>query len=1069
VECQTCGRENRSDARFCDACGARLHASSGSSAERRQLTALFCDIVDYTPMAARLDEELLHRVIGAYQQTITEVIERWGGRVDFYAGDGVNAYFGYPLAHENDTERAVSAALDIMPALSSAIEHSADVSRVLATVVVRIGIHTGPVVVGELGTSGHGRKQPLGSTLNVAARLQAFAPPGTVVISAATEKLVAGMFLTEDLGVPVLKGVAEAFHAFLVRRKARTRGISASTRGRTTRLVGRDRELAALLQTWDQARSGHSQVLLISGEAGIGKTRLVRSFVKTIAGRGDASAFEWRCSPFHTSTPFHPIIENLEQQLGLERGRASRAEIAPKIAALLTANGVSTSDALDVREASLVISEMVASDAYESEQVAPETPVVRRARTLHVLREVAHALARSRPTAIVVEDLHWADASTLELLGMIAAQSQDVALVLALTFRPEFASPWAGGHVHSITLEPLSLEEGAQLVDALVGDGMLPPPRRSELLARADGVPLFIEELTRTMLERPHEGVDEVVPSVPNPLRGLLASRIDRLSAASRETIHLASALSRQFRFDLIAAVSDKSAERLRDDLDELAQLGLVTRNQALPSETYSFKHALIAEAAYESIVRSDRRRLHSQIAHRLRDRFPEMAGEQPELLARHFEEAGETETAIEEWRRAGETAIRKGAYEEAISHFDRGLKLLNELSPQRRLHQEIELTASKGTALFSRLGYAHPDVERIFARASALCEQDGSSPTFWVLYGVWAVHLTRSNRPALEALLPRFEELARSGDGVAVWTAHANAGVLAFFDGNFTGCLERMTTAIQCYSGSDNTAAQESRGYGGGMYLFAYQLWSLAMLGRLREAAAAERALQEHAAASRNPYGLAIADGYRVAFARDRRDPQRTFELADRQVDYTRRQMLPFWEGPAHCARGWARAHLGEIDEGIAEIRLGLHYLDAVGLRATYAYQLSALVEALLLADDAAQALAEVGRGLAMCRTDLDCFYGAEFLRLEAECHARLGNLEAAEAGLTAALALARSQSARLFALRSAESLSRLRMRQGMPELARQEFDVVLAEISKSISAEDLMAMRHMTTPSFA
>jgi class 3 adenylate cyclase/tetratricopeptide (TPR) repeat protein len=1026
---------------------------------------LFCDIVDYTPMAARLDDELLHRVIGAYQQTITDVIERWGGHVDFYAGDGVNAYFGYPLAHENDAERAVSAALEIMPALSAAIEHGADVSRELATVVVRIGVHSGPVVVGELGTGEHARKQPLGSTLNVAARLQAFAPPGTVVISAATEKLVAGLFVTEDLGAPVLKGVADVFQAYLIRKKTRTRASSGGP-GRTTRLIGRDRELAALLQTWERTRSGHSQVLLISGEAGIGKTRLVRSFVKTIAGRGHARAFEWRCSPFHTSTPFHPIIENLEQQLGLERGRSSRADIAPNIEALLTANGVSSSDTLDVRDASLVISEMVASDAYTTERTAPETPGVRRARTLHVLREVARALALSRPTAIVVEDLHWADASTLELLGMLAVQSQDVALALALTFRPEFTPPWAGDHVHSVTLEPLSLAESAELVDAVVGERALPAPRRNELLARADGVPLFIEELTRTMLERPHEGVDDVVPSVPNPLRGLLASRIDRLSEASRETIHLASALSRQFRFDLIAAVSDKPADRLRDDLDELVRLGLVTRNQALASETYSFKHALIAEAAYESIVRSVRRRLHTEIAHRLRDRFPEMAAEQPELLARHFEEAGETEPAIAQWAHAGDNAVATGAYQEAVHHFDRALGLVDNLADDTaRLERRIELTESKGTALFQMLGYADPLVEQTFAEASALCERHGSAPPLRVLYGLWVVNVSRSNGPGLDTLLPRFWELARSGDPVALMTAHANTGMRAFLRGEFQDCLAEMTTATQWYATTEHSAFLKRHGYGGGLYPFAWRMWVLAILGRRSEAFAADAELSRLAAQAANPYGLAIAGAFRGDVARDLRGPAATLELATRNIEYTRRQILPMWEGVAHCSRGWARAHLGETADGIAEIQLGLQYLDAVGLRATYPYHLSGLVEALLIAGDVDQALSSVQRGLAMCHTGLDRFYQAELIRLQAECHARLGNLDSAETGFNAALALARKQSAGLFAVRAAEGLSTLRVRQGKSDVARQTLDHVLAEMADSLPAEDVMAMRQATT----
>ena len=1052
--CPACGRSNRAAARFCDACGIRLEPAAGYTGERRQITALFCDIVEYSKLSEAVDEEDLHAIVRAYQRSVSLVIARWGGYVESFGGDGVNAYFGYPQAHENDAERAVRAGLEIIPTVRVLdLGGFSSLKRGLSPLDVRIGVHSGSVVVGELGTGEHGRRQALGPTMNIAARLEAIAPPGALIMSEATRALVAGMFRSDDLGQLTLKGIQEAVRAHAVIESTGVRGLDAVT-SPTTPLIGRDQESNALQRYWDQARKGSGQTILVCGEPGIGKSKLVRSFTNSVLEAGDGRTFEWRCSPFYENTPFHPIIESLEHYLGLERSSA-RDEVDARVREVLSSSGIRFDGDLDSSSAAHLIVELMSPRTADADAQPLETPAMRRSTVLNVLCELARVQARSYPTVMVVEDVHWADPSSIELLNRLVSLCEDVPLLLLVTYRSEFIPPWEEtGHTHLLSLERLTRTQSAELFDTLVGHRQVSSAVRSALLSRSDGIPLFVEELTRTVLDADVEGT-RMLSSIPNTLRGLLVSRLDRLSAGALETIRMASALSREFRFDVLAGVSERPFKALREDLHELIQSDLVYRSRGRTSETYVFKHALVADAAYEPILRKDRRRLHRQIARRLGTVLPAIASEQPELLAHHFSEAGEFETAMDFWRQAGENAIARGAYKEAVHHFDRGLDLLPQLANDSvRLHQEIELTESKGRALFSMLGYAHPDVESTFAHASSLCERDGSSPPARVLYGLWAVHITRSNRQAVEALLPRFEELAKSGDPVALQTGLAHVAVHAFFTGDFNQCLAKMTEATRWRSTSWS---------GAGLYPFAYRMWSLSIMGRPDQATAAGEELQSLAEQFGDPYGLAIAGSFRHNLARDRRDVTEALQLAERQIAYVQRQMLPFWEGPARCARGWALASDGHVIDGIAEIRLGLQYLDAVGLRVTYPYHLGGLAEALLAAGDAESARAEARRGLELCATAFDRFYEAELLRFEAEANCQLGAIEAAESGFKRALDLARRQSAALFALRAATSLARLTTELGRGDGDRATLESILAELSEGRDLTDVLTARRV------
>jgi class 3 adenylate cyclase/tetratricopeptide (TPR) repeat protein len=1055
----SCGRDLRADAYFCDACGAPV-GHAGVVGERRRLTALSCDIVGYTELTERLDGEDLQRLIQSYQRLVEHAVTRWGGEIDCYSGDGVDAFFGL-TAHENDAERAVRAGLDIVAGLEAMRVTALQSEQTLPSLRVRVGIHSGPVVVGAQGTAASGKKQALGPAMNGAARLQNLARPGTVVIGEATHRLVAELFACSDLGKQTLKGIKEPMRAFVVLRAEAHRDRAEGQRDHRAPLIGRQRELAVLVDCWRLALAGRRTTVSISGDAGIGKSRLVRALVKSAGIDLTGGVFEWRCSPFHASTPFYPVADALQRHLGHEPA-TPRDEVAARVQAYVAAIDPSLEGSA-IGEAASLLSELASPPLKPSSTAVHETPAVRRARTLTLICSLVSAQALRRPTLLIVEDVHWADPSTIEVLNQLIHLDSNLGLMLVLTFRPDFAPPWAGtGDVQLLGLEPLNTEESATLFDALVGERSIPPDIRDDIVSRADGVPLFVEELTRALVETKEDSIEKAASSIPDTLQGLLASRVDRLSTGARDTIRLAAALSRDVRFDLLAGVGDKAATALRDDLNELVAAGLLSRRKADSGDSYGFKHALVADSVYDSILRTERRRLHLQIARRLSESFPAIVLEQPEMLARHFREADSVEEAIEYWQRAGDRAIDRGAYQEAVSHLDDALALMPRLaSDEHRIAKEIELTESKGTALFSMLGYAHPLVEQTFARASALCEQGGNAPPLRVLYGIWAVHMTRSNREAIETLLPRFVELASTGNPIAGHTARANTGVVAFFAGRFAQCLEEMTESAKAYREVGHSA--QWHGYGGGMYPFAYRMWSLAILGRIEEAVATGEELQRLARQASNPYSIAIADGFCANLARERRDFAQALALADRQIDYTRRQLLPFWEGPAHCTRGWARAFLGEVDEGIAEIRLGLQYLDAVGLRTTYPYQLGALAEALLVAGEITGAREAAEQGLAISATAFDRFYEAELLRLLSEAMRRAGDAATAEAGLRRALALAQQQSATLFALRAAASLAQVLIESGKSDEARQTLGAVLSEVSSGVDVREALNVRHL------
>jgi len=736
VLCPACQAANPPTNRFCHECGQVLTVAvepvqaaeptrplggpqaafrAPAEAERRQLTVMFCDLVGSTALSGTLDPEDMREILRAYQEACAEVIHSIEGHIAQYLGDGLLVYFGYPRAHEDDAQRALRAALgivDAMERLNTRLRRERD-----GRLAVRVGIHTGLVVVGEIGSGTRHEHLALGETPNLAARLQALAEPDTVVISAATHRLIERWFNCRDLGLHTVKGVAMPLQVYRVlnEREAVPRGFEAASTGLTA-LVGRGQEVGLLLERWEQVKDGFGQVALLSGEAGIGKSRLLRELRERVANEPHVR-WECRCSPYHQESALHPLIELFQRALEFARDDQPEDKLR-KIEDGLRRYGLREPDAVSLWAALLSVPLPAASPPLNM------TPQRQKQKTLEAVLGLLVALAAHQPVLVIIEDLHWVDPSTLELLNLLVEQAPTVGVFVLLTFRSDFRPPWAPrAHVASLTLNRLTRRQTELMVSRVSGGKTLAAEVVEQIAAKTDGVPLFVEELTKMVLESGllqehadrYELIGPLPPlAIPTTLQDSLMARLDRL-ATVKNVAQLGATLGRSFSYELLRAVSSVDEAALQRALGRLVEAELLYKRGAPPEATYIFKHALIQESAYQSMLLSRRRQLHQRIATVLTERFPETLETQPEVLAHHYTEAGLAAPAVEYWRRAGERAIQRSANLEAIAHLTRGLEVLKTLpdSPERAT-QELVLDATLGMPLWATKGSAAPEVERL-------------------------------------------------------------------------------------------------------------------------------------------------------------------------------------------------------------------------------------------------------------------------------------------------------------------------------------------------------------------
>jgi class 3 adenylate cyclase/tetratricopeptide (TPR) repeat protein len=664
------------------------------TAERRQVTVMFSDLVGSTALSARMDPEDLREVISAYQKCVAETVRRFGGFVAKYMGDGVLVYFSYPQAHEDDAERAVRAGLELIAAVTGL--------KAPVSLQTRVGVATGLVVVGDLIGSGEAQERGIvGETPNLAARLQGIAEPNTVVIAEATRKLLGNLFELEDLGAKDLKGIAGPVRAWAALRASSAEGrFEALHATGLTALVGREEELELLLQRWSQAKTGEGQVVLLSGEAGIGKSRLTAALLERLASEPH-TRLRYFCSPQHTDSAFYPIISHMERAAGFAHDDNAQVKL-DKLDAVLAPTSTSIQDAA-------LFAEMLSlpnDGRYPALDLAPEQ---RRQGTMNALIAQTEALTRTKPVLMFFEDAHWTDPTSLELFGRAVDRIAGLRVLLIVTFRPEFAPPWIGrSHVTALTLNRLAQRDINAMIDRVVGNKMLPVSIRQDIIERTDGIPLFVEEMTKAVLEAEGEGeahrTAAAVPSpalaVPASLHASLMARLDRLGPA-KEVAQVGAAIGREFSHALLASVMRKPEAELGSALDRLIAAGLLFRQGVPPHASYLFKHALVQDAAYGTLLREPRRTLHARIAESLEGEFAEIAESQPELLARHCTEAGLIEKAAGLWGKAGQRSLARAALLEGVEQLKRALDQIATLptTPTSR-REEIKLEVAFANAL---------------------------------------------------------------------------------------------------------------------------------------------------------------------------------------------------------------------------------------------------------------------------------------------------------------------------------------------------------------------------------
>src|SRR5215472_617668 len=734
------------------------------TAERRQVTVMFSDLVGSTALSARMDPEDLRELISAYQKCAAEAVRRFGGFVARYMGDGVLVSFGYPEAHEDHAERAVRAGLELIAAVIAL--------KTPASLQTRVGIATGLVVVGDLIGSGEAQERAIvGETPNLAARLQGIAEPDTVVISEATRRLLGSLFELSDLGARDLKGIAEPVRAWVALRASSVPSrFEALHPSGLTALVGREEETELLLRRWSRAKSGEGQVVLISGEAGIGKSRLTADLLESLAPEPH-TRLRYFCSPQHTDSAFYSIIGQMERAAGLLHDDTSQQKL-DKLDALLAQTSTSIQDAA-------LIAEMLSLPNDGRYPALELTPQQRRQKTLDALTAQMETLSRQKPVLMAFEDAHWADPTSLEAFGGVIDRIRTLRVLLLVTFRPEFEAPWVGRpYVTALIVNRLAEHEAGAMIDCLVGNRLLSASIRQDIIERTDGIPLFVEEMTKAVLEAGSEtAAARAIAAVPSPalavpasLHASLMARLDRLGGPAKELAQIAAVIGREFSHALLASVVRQPEAEQRSALDRLLNAGLFFRRGTPPHATYLFKHALVQDAAYGTLLREPRRALHARIAETLESHFAEIAENQPEVLARHCNEAGLIEKAASLWAKAGQRSLERSALVEAAEQLRRALDLIATLPPTPALRREqIRLQVAIITPLIPLKGYAAPETKAAAERARRLIEQAealGEPPEdplllFSVLSSFFAANFVAFNGDVARDLAAQFLTLA--------------------------------------------------------------------------------------------------------------------------------------------------------------------------------------------------------------------------------------------------------------------------------------------------------------------
>lgn len=1073
--CPKCGAKLPLEANFCMECGTRIaqdaptaaviseQEKASTEAERRQVTVMFCDMVGSTPLSEQLDPEELRDVLHDYQSSCAKVIRGYDGHIARYLGDGILVYFGYPVAHEDDAQRAVRAGLGVvegMKQLNTRLQQKRGVN-----LEVRLGIHTGVVVAGDMDQNEQLESMAIvGETPNIADRLQKLAIPNTLVISSVTRQLIEGFFDCRSLGSHPLEGISRPVEVYQVLHEsgARTRLDTAELTGLTP-LVGREQELSLLLDRWEQVKEGMGHVVLLGGEAGIGKSRMVKALKERIAEEPQAWLTECRCSPYHQNTVFYPIVDLFERVILKFGGEDSPEDKLSKVEGFLVQYGFPLDETAPLFATLLSIP---LGDSYSPLNVTAQQ---QKQKTLQVLLDILMKRSLQQPVLFVVEDLHWADASSLEFLDLLIDQGPTVPIFTVLTFRPAFTPPWTGrSHLIPVTLNRLTPKQVSNMVEDIAVK-VLPAQILEQIVDRTDGVPLFVEELTKMVLEsgllreqQHHYELAGPLPplAIPATLHESLMARLDRLSAV-KDVAQLGATIGREFPYELLQAVSPLDDEALEKALAQLVDVELLYQRGLSPQATYLFKHALIRDTAYESLLKSRRQHYHQRIAQALAERFPEMAGTQPEIVAYHYTTAGLVEQAIPYWQKAGEQAIQRSANVEAISHLTQCLELLKSLpDTPERTQQELTLQITLGSALIATRGYASPEVEAAYSRARELCQQLGETPQlFPVLRGLAVFYFIRPELQTAQELGERILSIAQdSQDPSLIIEAHAVLGETFYHQGKFALSLKHVERGYAFYDPQQHSDLAFGYTRDPGMQCLNYMSTSLWQLGYPDKALVRINESLRLVHRLTHPYSLAQALFTSAWVHQLRQEGSAGQERADAVITLSVEHGFPFLLAAGNLFRGWALAQQGRTQEGIAQIQSGLVALRGTGSEIGLPMFYSWLAEAFGKDGQIEEALAMLTEASAAADETGEHCWDAELHRLKGELTLMQGADETeAEACFYQAIEVARRQQARSLELRATVSLCCLCQKQVKTEEARQMLQEIYDWFTEGFDTKDL------------
>jgi class 3 adenylate cyclase/tetratricopeptide (TPR) repeat protein len=1005
------------------------------AAERRQVTVMFSDLVGSTALSARLDPEDLREVISAYQTSVAETVRCFAGFIAKYMGDGVLIYFGYPEAHEDDAERAVRAGLELIEAVSALNSPVA--------LQTRVGIATGLVVVGDLIGLGEAQERGIvGETPNLAARLLGVAEPNMVVIAEGTRRLLGNLFELKDLGASDLKGFSGPVQAWAALRASTLESrFEALHAAGLTALVGREEETELLLRRWSKAKRGEGQVVLLSGEAGIGKSRLTAALLERLASEPH-TRLRYFCSPLHTDSPFYPIIGRMARAAGLKLDDTPQGKL-DRLDAML---GRVPTPAEDVA----LLAEMLSLPNDGRYSTPDLTPEQRRERTLEALMAQMVSLTRRYPALMILEDAHWADPTTLELLGRTVDRIITLRVLLIVTYRPEFDPPWLGeSHVTALTLNRLTRRETDVMIDRVLGDKLISSNIRQDIIDRTDGVPLFVEEITKAVLEGNSQGAAEAgaaqralargrssAPAVPASLHASLMARLDRLGSA-KEAAQIGAVIGREFSHTLLSAVAGKAEGELQLALDRLIAAGLLFRQGLPPNAIYLFKHALVRDAAYGSLLREPTRALHARIAEVLGSQFADIAESQPELLARHCTEAGLTEKAARLWGAAGQRSLARSALVEASAQLSRALDQIATLPSAPTLRREqIKLQVALINTLFHIKGYAAQETKAAVNRARLLIEEAeaaGESPDdplllFSILFAAATANFVAFNGDILREQSAEFLTLAeKKGTPTALMLGHRGFGTVLTWTGDFAAGRMHLDRAFNFYNPAAHRSLSIQFGHDVRVAILCHRSIALWLLGYPEAAladayrASAEAREIEQAATLMNAlcytsFTYTFCGNYLAASS-----------AVDELAALADEKSALFWKAVGMMGRGHISALTGSAWDAVNMITSGMAASRSTGSKIFVPAFLSHLAMAHADLGQFEEAQRYIGEAITTVETTKEKIWEAEVHRLAGEIARSGQDLGKAETYFWRALALARDQQSKSWELRAAISMARL------------------------------------------